>query len=114
MAEGATQVKETVEDAKDKLTGGEQNGDLRRKVLVPAAAGLGSLAATYAARKATDALKERVKPRLEQEGGEEAAKIGKQAAERMKSNGGGLGAIAGKAAEKLGGGGDSGGKTRRL
>src|SRR5204862_1833726 len=71
-------------------------------------------AATYAARKATDALKERAKPRLEQEGGKEAAKIGKQAAQRLKGDGGALGTIAGKAAEKLGGGGDSGGKTRRL
>jgi len=114
MPEGETQVKEAVEHAKDKLPGGDQNGSLKRKVLVPTAAGLGSLAATYAARKASGALKDRVKPRLEQKGGEEAAKIGKQAGQRMKSNGGALGSIAGKAAEKLGGGGDSGGKTRRL
>src|SRR5204862_4414539 len=87
---------------------------LKKRVLVPTAAGLGSLAATYAARKATDALKERAKPRLEQEGGKEAAKIGKQAAQRLKGDGGALGSIAGKAVEKLGGGGDSAGKTRRL
>src|SRR5205807_10063784 len=107
-------VKKAVEDAKDKLPGGDQNGSLKKKVLVPTAAGLGSLAATYAARKATDALKDRVKPRLEQEGGHEAAKIGKQAAKRLKSNGSGLSSIAAKAVEKLGGGDDSGGKTRRL
>jgi uncharacterized membrane protein len=51
------QVKETASEAKDKLTG-NQNGNLK-KIVGPAAAGLGSLAATYAARKATDALKER-------------------------------------------------------
>jgi uncharacterized membrane protein len=85
MAERETQVKDVVEAAKNKLPGREQNGGLK-KVFVPAAAGLGSLAATYAARKATDARKERVKSRLEHEGGEQAA----------------------------GGGSDSGGKTRRL
>jgi len=114
MPERETQVKEAVDEVKDKLPGGDQNGSLKKRVLVPTAAGLGSLAATYAARKATDALKERAKPRLEQEGGKEAAKIGKQAAQRLKGDGGALGSIAGKAAEKLGGGGDSAGKTRRL
>jgi uncharacterized membrane protein len=113
MPERETQVKDAVDQVKDKLPGGDQNGSLKKRVLVPTAAGLGSLAATYAARKATEALKERAKPRLEQEGGKEAAKIGKQAAQRLKGDGGTLGSLAGKAAEKLGGG-DSEGKTRRL
>ena len=60
MAERDAQAKETVSEAKDKLTGADQNGNLK-KIVRPAAAGLGSLAATYAARKATDALKERVR-----------------------------------------------------
>jgi uncharacterized membrane protein len=109
------QVKEGVDEAKDKLTGSNGNGSLTKKVLVPAAAGLGSLAATYAARKATDAVKDRVKPKLEEEGGEEVAKIGGKAAEKMKSSGGMTG-LAGKAVEKVsgGGGGSSDGKTRRL
>ena len=111
MAQLETDVKEKVSDAADEVRGGEQNGSLK-KVLVPAAAGLGSLAATYAAAKATDALKDRVKPRLEKEGGKEAAKIGKDAVGRMKANSG-VRAVVGKAAEKLSGG-DSGGKTRRL
>jgi uncharacterized membrane protein len=108
------QVKEGVDEAKDKLSSVNGNGSLTKKVLVPAAAGLGSLAATYAARKATDAVKDRVKPKLEEEGGEEAAKIGSKAAEKMKSSGGMTG-LAGKAVDKVsGGGGGSDGKTRRL
>ena len=110
----AEKLKETVEEASNKLDGGNENGSLAKKVLVPAAAGLGSLAATYVASKATGAVKDRVKPKLEEEGGEEAAKIGGKAAEKMKEKGGAAG-LAGKAVEKMsGGGGDSGGKTRRL
>ncbi|MFL5951066.1 MAG: SRPBCC family protein [Gaiellaceae bacterium] len=107
MAE--TELQEKVEGVGDKLNGGGQNGGLTKKVLVPAAAGLGSLAATYAARKATDALKSKA----EDKGGEEAAKIGGKAADKMKGGGGAM-ALAGKATEKLSGGGSSGGKTRRL
>src|SRR5947207_3185608 len=108
------QLKDKVEEATDKVDGGGQNGSLK-KVLVPAAAGLGSLAATYAARKATGAVKDRVKPKLEEEGGKEAAKVGGKAAEQMKQSGGPMGTLAGKAVEKIsGGGGNSGGKTRRL
>src|SRR5436190_2419895 len=108
------QLKDKVEEATDKVDGGGQNGSLK-KVLVPAAAGLGSLAATYAARKATGAVKDRVKPKLEEEGRKEAAKVGGKAAEQMKQSGGPMGTLAGKAVEKIsGGGGSSDGKTRRL
>src|SRR5689334_7773956 len=112
----AEKVKETVDEAKDKVAGsnGNGNGTLAKKVLVPAAAGLGSLAATYAASKVSGAVKDRVKPKLEEESSDEAAKIGGKAAEKMKDKGGAAG-LAGKAVEKMtGGGGDSGGKTRRL
>lgn len=114
MAQAKEQVKETVDEAKEKVGGSNGNGSLK-KVLVPAAAGLGSLAATYAARKATDAVKDRVKPKLEEEGSKEVAKLGGKAADKMKSSGP-MGSIAGKAVEKMsgGGGGNSGGKTRRL
>ncbi len=113
MAQAKEQVKETVDEAKEKVGGSNGNGSLK-KVLVPAAAGLGSLAATYAARKATDAVKDRVKPKLEEEGGKEVAKLGGKAADKMKSSGP-MGSLAGKAVEKVsGGGGNSGGKTRRL
>lgn len=111
----AEQLKETVEDATDKVSGNGQNGSLK-KVLVPAAAGLGSLAATYAARRATEALKDRTESKLEQEGSEEVAKVGSSVADRMKQQGGPGGKLAGKALEKItgGGGSSSSGKTRRL
>src|SRR5947208_430047 len=108
----AKKAKNAVEEGKEKLSG-EADGSLAKRLIVPAAAGLGSLAATYAVRKGPELLKDRVKPKLEQEGSEEAAKVGKQAAQRLKSEGGPFGKFAGKAAEKLGAG-DSSGKTRRL
>ena len=111
MAQAKEQVKETVDEAKEKVGGSNGNGSLK-KVLVPAAAGLGSLAATYAARKATDAVKDRVKPKLEEEGGKEVAKIGGKAADKMKSSGP-MGSIAGKAVEKMSGGGGNSGATLR-
>jgi uncharacterized membrane protein len=89
------------------------NGDRAKKLLIPAAAGVGTLAATYAATKVPGLFKDKVMPRLEEKGGEEAAKIGKNAASSLSSQGGVLGAVAGKVA----GGGKSGGgreKTRRL
>jgi uncharacterized membrane protein len=89
------------------------NGDRAKKLLIPAAAGVGTLAATYAATKVPGLFKDKVMPRLEEKGGEEAAKVGKNAAANLSSQGGVLGAVAGKVA----GGGKSGGgreKTRRL
>jgi uncharacterized membrane protein len=108
----ADQVKETVENA----TNGNGQGDSLKKVLVPAVAGLGSLAATYAARRATEALKERAEPKLEEKGKEEIEKVGGGVAEKMKKEGGVSGKLAGKALEKVtgGGNGSSSGKTRRL
>ena len=104
------EIKDVAEEAKEKVRG-DSNGSLAKRLVVPAAAGLGSLAATYAVRKGPELLK----GKLEQEGGKEATKVGKQAAQRLKSDSGAVGKIAGKAAEKLGGGGgDSSGKTRRL
>jgi uncharacterized membrane protein len=101
-------VQETTEE-----TVGTQNGGMAKKILIPAAAGIGTLAATVAARKAPDVFRDHVLPRFEDKGGEEAAKIGKQAASRLKGEGGMLGTVAGKAAEKLSGGGGRE-KTRRL
>ena len=92
---------------------GNGNGDLAKKLLIPAAAGLGTLAATYAATKAPGLFKDKVMPKLEERGGEEVAKVGKEAASNLSSQGGMLGAVAGK----ITGGGQSGGgreKTRRL
>jgi uncharacterized membrane protein len=105
-------VQETVED----VGGGDgagNGGGLAKKLLVPAAAGAGTLVATVAARKAPDLFREHVLPRLEERGGEEAAKVGKHAARNLQDQGGALGAVAGKAREKLGGAGGRE-KTRRL
>jgi uncharacterized membrane protein len=113
MAEKGTEnVKDVAEEAKEKLSPNGKDS-MARRLIVPAAAGLGSLAATYAVRKGPNLLKDRVKPKLEQEGSEEVAKVGRQAAQRMKGERGAVGKVAGKAAERLGGS-DSSGKTRRL
>ena len=111
MTEATENVEEALEEGREKISG-NGNESLKR-LLVPAMTGIGTLAATYAARKAPDLLRDRIKPKLEHEGEEEAAKMGKRAAQRLKSEGGPLGKLAGKAAEKLGSG-DSGSKTRRL
>jgi len=110
----AEKLDDVVEQGKEKLSG-DRDGTLTKRLVVPAAAGLGSLAATYALHKAPQLLKDRVKPKLEEEGSEEAAKVGKKAADKLKSEAGPMGKVVGKAAETLsGGGGDSSGKTRRL
>src|SRR5687767_8317471 len=117
MAEEATQqVSDAAESAGEKVTGngnGSGDGSLAKKLLLPAAAGVGTLAATYAARKAPELVRDHVKPKLEQRGGEEAAEVGKQAVARLQGQGGMLGSLAGKAGEKLGAGGGRE-KTRRL
>jgi uncharacterized membrane protein len=100
-------VKDKAEEKAGEITGNGEGGSLSKRLLVPAAAGLGTLAATYAARKGPELLRNGLKPKLEEEGSEEAAKIGKKALEK---EGGPLGKVAGK----LTGGGDGGAKTRRL
>ncbi|HEV3478984.1 MAG TPA: SRPBCC family protein [Gaiellaceae bacterium] len=105
-------VQETAEEATPGADGAG-NGGLAKKLLIPAAAGVGTLAATVAARKAPGLFRERVMPRLEERGGEEAAKVGKHAARNLQDQGGPVGAVAGKVREKLGGAGGRE-KTRRL
>jgi uncharacterized membrane protein len=104
-------VTEEVGEATEKVTP-DGNGSLAKKLLIPAAAGLGTLAATYAATKAPGLVKEKVMPRLEAQGGEEVAKVGRQAASKLTDQGGVLGAVAGKVTGQSGGGGRE--KTRRL
>ena len=103
-------VQETVEDK----VGGDGTGGLAKKVLIPAAAGIGTVAATVAARKAPDLFRDRVLPLLEDKGSDEAAKVGKKAASKLGKQGGVLGAVASKAAGGGGGGGGGRPKTRRL
>ena len=76
-------AKEALDQGREKLAG-NGNGDLGKKLLVPAAAGLGTLAATYAARKAPELLRDHLKPRLEDKGADEVASVGKRAAEQLK------------------------------
>jgi uncharacterized membrane protein len=109
MADVKTTLTDAAEETKEKLSP-DSDGSLARRLIVPAAAGLGSLAATYLVRKGPELLK----GKLEQEESKGATKVGQEAAQRLKSQGGALGKVAGKAAEKIGGGGDSSGKTRRL
>jgi uncharacterized membrane protein len=108
MAENVTEdVKDVAGKGKNVLSG-NGNGDLAKKILIPAAAGVGTLAAGFAAKKAPDLWRGQVLPRLEDKGSDEAASIGKQAAEKLKGQGSGL---AGKLASTVGGGSK---KTRRL
>jgi uncharacterized membrane protein len=93
--------------------GGGEGDSVARRLLIPAAAGMGTLAATLAARKAPD-LKDKLMSRLEERGSEEAAEVGKGAAAKLQGGGGLLGGLAGKATEKLAGGGGAKEKTRRL
>jgi uncharacterized membrane protein len=114
VTEKAGEVTEKAGEATEQV-GSNGNGLTAKKLLIPAAAGIGTLAATYAASKAPSMFKDRVMPRLEEKGSEEVAKVGKQAASNLTSGGGVLGAVAGKVAGV--GGGKSGGgreKTRRL
>jgi uncharacterized membrane protein len=108
----AENLKESVEEKAE--AGAEKVGgdSFAKRLIVPAAAGVGTLAATYAARKGPELLG-RVKPKLEAEGAEEVANVGRRAAQGMSSGGGPAGKLAGKAAEKLTGGGSQK-KTRRL
>ena len=110
MSDTAQEVQDTVEEH----TGGNGNGGLARKLLVPAAAGVGTLAATVAARKGPDLFREKLLPKLENKGSEEAAKIGQDAASKMGGPAGMLASVAGKAVGKGGGGGGGREKTRRL
>jgi uncharacterized membrane protein len=112
MSEMTQEVTDAAESVGEQATG-NGDGSFAKKLLLPAAAGVGTLAATYAARKAPDLVRDHVKPRLEQRGGEEAAEVGKQAVARLQGQGGMLGSLAGKAGEKLGAGGGRE-KTRRL
>src|SRR3954447_9313611 len=129
MADSATETVENVaEEGKEKLSGngnGNGNGSMAKKFLLPAAAGVGTMAATYAVRKAPDLFREQLLPKLEDRGSDEAAKMGKQAVGKITGgdddgDGGGesalMGKVAGKVVDKVtpGGGGGKGKKTRRL
>src|SRR3954451_9965545 len=114
MADSATETVENVaEQGKEKLSGnGNGNGNMAKKFLLPAAAGVGTMAATYAVRKAPDLFREQLLPKLEDRGSDEAAKMGKQAVGNITGgdddgDGGGgggsglMGKVAGKVVDKV-------------
>ena len=105
-----TRLPSKPKDKTDEVTP-DGNGSLAKKLLIPAAAGVGTLAATYAATKAPGLLRDKVMPKMEERGGEEVAKVGQEAASKLSDQGGILGAVAGKATGMSGGGRE---KTRRL
>ena len=112
MAENVTEDVEGVAGKAKNVLSGNGNGSIAKKLIVPAAAGVGTLVAGYAAKKGPDLWRGRVLPKLEDKGSDEAASIGKQAAQKLKGGGG----LAGKMASTVGGSGSGGGskKTRRL
>jgi len=101
-------TKEKAAQAKDAVKGGSKDaakggglGPLVSKAAVPVAAAAGTLVSSYAVKKVPDLLRAR--------GGEEAEKLGKRALEGVQGAASQSGGIAGKAAEKLlGGGGEDG------
>src|SRR3954471_2065095 len=121
MSTATEKVQDVAEEGKEKVSGnGNGNGNLAKKFLLPAAAGVGAIAAGYAAKKAPDLFSDQVMPKLEERGSDEAAKVGKEAVGKMTGGGSGgasgvMGKVAGTVAEKVtGGGGGKNKKTRRL
>jgi len=116
MADSATEkVEDVAEEGKEKVSGNGKGESLAKKLLIPAAAGVGTIAAGYAAKKAPDLFRDQVMPKVEDRGSDEAAKMGNQAVDKMKDQSGLAGKVAGGVAGKMGGGDDGGGKkTRRL
>jgi uncharacterized membrane protein len=111
-------AREMVDEAEEKLesSNGKSrlSGLMSKDILLPAAATAAAAAAAgLAAKKGPDVMK-----MLGSEAGEEAEELGRKGAEGAKKELGGGGGIAGKAASKLlggkSGGGQTGGKTRRL
>src|SRR6187455_2667538 len=114
MAETTEKVEEVAEEGKEKVSGNGHDG-LAKKILIPAAGAIGTAAVGYAAKKVPDLFRDQVMPKLEDRGSDEAAKMGKQAVDKMKDESGLTGKVAGAVAGKMGGGDDGGGKkTRRL
>ncbi len=117
MADTATEkVEDVAEEGKEKVSGNGHDG-LAKKLLIPAAGAVGTAAVGYAAKKVPDLIRDQIMPKLEDRGSDEAAKMGKQAVDKMKDQSGIAGKVAGSVAGKVGGGGDGDGggkKTRRL
>ena len=113
MADTATEkVEDVAEEGREKVWGNGHDG-LAKKILIPAAGAVGTAAAGYAAKKVPDLIRDQVMPRLEDRGSDEAAKMGKQAVDKLKDKSEIAGKVAGSVAGKVRGG-NGGKKTRRL
>ncbi len=96
--EKAAQAKDAVKGSSKDAGDGGGLGSLASKAAIPVAAAAGTLVSSYAAKKVPELLRDR--------GGEEAEKLGKRALEGVQGAASQSGGLAGKAAEKLLGGGD--------
>jgi uncharacterized membrane protein len=103
------EVQGVAREGTEKL-GADSSGSVAKGLIVPAAVVVGSLAATYAARKGAKLLKRRAKAKLEEKASEEAVQLGEKAAQKLPSLGGPLV----KAIETVSGGASGSKKTRRL
>jgi len=106
MAETKEAVENVKDEVEDKAPGNGNGSGLGKKLIGPAAAGLGTLAASYAARKGPELVKDKLLPMLEGKGSDGAQKLGKSAVEGAKESMSESGGVAGKLAGKLMGGGD--------
>src|SRR2546423_5526753 len=101
MSTATEKVGDVAEEGKEKISGSGTDG-LAKKFLLPAAAGVGALAAGYAAKKAPDLFSEQVMPKLEERGSDEAAKVGKKAMGKMTGGSSGvMGKVAGSVVDKV-------------
>ncbi len=116
MSTATEKVEDVAEEGKEKVSGNGHSG-LAKKLLIPAAGAVGTAAVGYAAKKVPDLFQDKVMPKLEDRGSDEAAKVGKQAMGKMTEGSSGVvGKVAGSVVGKVtgGGGGGKGKKTRRL
>jgi len=125
LKEKAKAAKENAKDAKDSVKQKAESvpgGSLVSKMAVPAATVAGTLVSSYAAKKLPQLLRNGSLPDVRQMGAEEVENLGKRALEGAQGAAAQTGGLAGKAAERLLGGGKSGeqqpakgwGRGRRL
>jgi len=132
MSDETEQTTKVKEKAKDKAAEAKdsakqkaediQGNSLVAKLAVPAATVAGTLVSSYAAKKLPQLLRDKSLPDLRQMGAEEVENLGKRAFEGAQGAAAQTGGLAGKAAERLLGGGKNGeqqpakgwGRGRRL
>lgn len=107
-AELKEKAKKSAAETKDAVKEKAPNeSSLASKLAVPAAAAAGTLVSSYAVKKLPALLRERALPDLREKGVQEAENLGKRALEGAQDAAAQTGGLAGKAAERLVGGGRS-------